>query len=97
KARKGMSPWNKGKRGIYSKGTLEKMSEAKMGHFVSEETKRKMREATIGEKNPFYGKHHTKEVKEKSRKINIGNSHALGHHWTEEAKKKKSKAEMGEG
>ncbi len=94
---KGRSPWNKGKKGIYSKETLEKMSEAKIGQFVSNETKRKMSEATTGEKNPFYGKHHTKEVKEKSRKINIGNSHALGCHWTEVAKKKKSEAEMGEG
>lgn len=38
------------------------------GHDVSEETKRKMSEAAskrVGEKNPYYGKHHSEESKKK--------------------------------
>ena len=42
KARKGSIPWNKGKKGIFSKETLEKLSKAHRGTKLSEETKRKM-------------------------------------------------------
>ena len=39
------------------------------GRTTSEKTKRKIIEAMRGKKNPFWGKHHTKETKEK---ISIG-------------------------
>ncbi len=52
-AKMGSTPWNKGKKGIYSEETLNKMSEAQKGKRV-------------GENNPFYGKHHTEETKNKN-------------------------------
>lgn len=39
--------------------------EGLLGHVASEETRRKMSECRLGEKNAFYGKHHTKESKKK--------------------------------
>ena len=42
------------------------------GHFVSEKTRKNLKEAGIGSKNSFYGKHHTKEWKQKQREINTG-------------------------
>ena len=47
-------------------GTLpQRKSEVHKDKKVSEETKRKMSEAHKGEKNWFYGKHHTEETKRK--------------------------------
>lgn len=60
-------PWNKGKRGIYSKETLKKMGE-----------KHKLR---TGEKNGFYGKHHTDEARKRISEANLGNTRFLGYHW----------------
>ena len=37
----------------------------RLGYKHSEKTRRKMSEARKGEDNPFYGKHHTEEAKEK--------------------------------
>lgn len=46
-----------------------------------------------GENNPFYGKHHTEESKEKNRKAHLGeNNPRYGKHLTEETKKKISDA-----
>ena len=39
--------------------------EGLLGHVASEETRRKMSECRLGEKNAFYGKHHTEESKKK--------------------------------
>jgi very-short-patch-repair endonuclease len=48
-----------------------KISKALKGHLVSQETRKKIKRTLkgkyVGKKNPFYGKHHTKEVREKSR------------------------------
>lgn len=59
------------------------------GMIVSEETKQKIRLATMGENNPFYGKHHTEETKEKLRLANTGK------HPSEEARKKMSEQRKG--
>lgn len=45
--------------------TKEKMSEAKIGHKHTDEWKKEMSERFSGDKNPFAGKHHTKETIEK--------------------------------
>lgn len=95
-------PWNKGKTNIYSEETKQrmresqlnkseetrqKMSKAKMGHLVSEETKRK-----IGKANSIKnkGKHHSIETKWR---ISEGNK---GKIVSEETKFKISKAQRGE-
>ncbi len=46
-----------------------------------------------GENNPFYGKHHTEEAKEKNRQAHLGeNNSCYGKHLSEETKKKISDA-----
>lgn len=44
-------PWNKGKKGVYSKETLYKMSQAAIGKIVSQETREKFRQNNLGEKS----------------------------------------------
>lgn len=61
-------------------------------HTASEATKEKLREKFSGEKNPFYGKHHTEETKQKLRETFLGKP---GHKHTEETKKKLSEDRMG--
>ncbi len=66
-------PWNKGKSGIYSDHTLEKMKKSQKGRPkppVTDETKEKLRgsnpkKARPGELNGMYGKTHSKNTKEK--------------------------------
>lgn len=56
-AMKGRIPWNKGKTGIYSKETIEKLRKANLGKQTSYETKKKLRDATINyhkSRNPNY-------------------------------------------
>ena len=50
---------------IRSEETLEKMRLANEGKTLSDETKAKISEASQGEKNHFYGRHHTEESKAK--------------------------------
>lgn len=52
-----------------------------------------MSENNIGEKNPFYNKHHTEEAKRKITKAGIGRS--KGKNRSEETKKKISNALIG--
>ncbi len=58
KARIGVEPWNKGKTNVFSKETLKKMSNAKLGKKLSDEVKKKMSEAMKGKhdgnKNPAW-------------------------------------------
>lgn len=58
-AHKGRLVWNKGKTGVYSKETLEKMSKIHKGK-------------QMGIDNPFYKKHHSKETKLKMSKAKKG-------------------------
>ena len=67
----GHIPWNKGKKGIYSIETLKKMRDSGQGKKVSEETKRKIKMATIGENNGMYGKTHSLETRKKMSDIRI--------------------------
>ena len=81
-ARKGKTPWNKGKTNIYTEETLLKMSELKKGKNLSEEHKRKISESMKGI--------HIK----KKKKIKISES-KKGTHFSEETKKKMSEARKG--
>lgn len=56
---------------------------------VSKETKEKMSNSKLGEKNSFYGKKHTEEAKEAIRQARLGS------HASEETKKKMSEARKG--
>ena len=58
RARMGKTPWNKGKKGIYSEESRRKMSEALKGRKHSEETRKKMSES-------LKGRHHSEETKRK--------------------------------
>ena len=44
---------------------LNKGNKYNLGKHASEETRKKISDSRIGEKNPFYGKHHTEESKQK--------------------------------
>lgn len=81
--------------GTHSEETKRKISAGNKGRTFSEESIQKMREAHkgqgIGEANPFYGRHHTKETKEAHSKFMQGNDYFKGKHHSEEFKKVKSK------
>lgn len=69
---KGKEPWNKGKIGVYSEKTREKISNALMGRNLLEETKIKISMANKGvKKSPFTEEH----------KNNISLSRIGGKHW----------------
>ena len=55
---------------VFKKG--HKINLGRKGIPVSEETRRKLSEAGKGEKNPFYGKSHSEESKEKMSKSSKG-------------------------
>jgi hypothetical protein len=58
--------------------TRDKISEFRKGRKDTQETRDKKREATIGEKNGFYGKTHTKESRDKMSKTRKGNPKFCG-------------------
>ena len=74
---KGHTPWNKGKKNCFSEETLQLMREVHKG-------------TSIGKSNPYYGRKHSKEVREK-----ISKSHE-GRVVTEEWKNNIRKAHLGE-
>lgn len=96
----------------HTEETCRKMSISKMGNpsnlgkHLSDETKRKIGLASIGNKYSVgntnrRGKHHTDETKEKLRLSHLGNKYALGNksclgkHPTAETRAKLSAAQMG--
>ena len=56
-------PWNKGKKGIYSQETRDRISKKLLGKSLSNSTKDKMSKAKKGRLSNFTGKHHTDEAK----------------------------------
>lgn len=75
-----------------SEETRRKISEKAKGREFSEERKQQYSEMFIGEKNPFYGKHHTDETKEKlsnatKEQFSTMGNPFLGKHHTDETKK----------
>ena len=66
---KGFGKWMTGKKA--SQETLDKLSKARLGHSVSDETKKKISDANSGEKNGMYKRGHSEESKEKIRQAAI--------------------------
>ena len=92
--KKGYTPHNKGKKGIFthSEKSKRKISEGKSGskHHMygkhqSEEWKKKMSKKMSGKKNPMYGK-----------RITGSKHHMHGKHHTEKAKRKMSLSSKGQ-
>ena len=71
---KGFTPWNKGKRGLYCSPNKGKTYEEIHGVDKANELRLKSRnkKALFGSNNPFWGRHHTKETKEKNAKAHRG-------------------------
>jgi hypothetical protein len=79
--KKGNIPWNKGR--PWSQEIKQKFRESRKGKGV-------------GRANPFYGKHHTEDVKRKISLANKGRISAFkGKHHTEESKRKLSASHKG--
>jgi hypothetical protein len=55
--------------------TFRKIGLSRKGCILSEDHKTKIKESTIGDKNPFYGKKHTEETKIKLREAKSGQNH----------------------
>lgn len=82
--------------GSHSEETKAKISAANKGKVVSEETRAKLRAIAQdmdkrGEKNTFWGHHHTEAVKRQHSLFMRGNQYNKGHHHTDEFKEWKSK------
>ena len=81
--------------GFQKGNTFGTVNKGKKRKSHSEEWKRKMSERFIGKNNPFFGKKHTEEVKEKIRLVNLGNKNVLGKHWKIKDTSKMSLAKKG--
>ena len=90
----------------HSEETKRKIGEANKialkGHYWSEEQKQLMSEKFSGEHNPFFGKHHSEETKQKisqSRKGKCAGEehHFYGKHHSEESLEKISQNRKGKG
>jgi len=98
-ARKKISEANKGRPSLmkgkhHSEEAKRKISEGNKGLRRSEETKKKMSMANMGNKG-FLGKHHSIETREKIRKAMIDNKTNVGRHHSAETKIKLSEALKG--
>ena len=82
----GMGNWG----GKHSEKMKARMRILNLGKKYSEETNKK--KGLPGEKNPFYGKHHTKESREKQSESHKGNKSWVGKKHTEESKLKISRS-----
>ena len=99
---KGYNLRSGGSHGEHSEETKQKLREASLSKTVSKETREKISKATKGENNPFYGKKHTEDTKEKIRLSHIGvmtgsqNPNFNGRCCTEEWRKKQSESHRGQ-
>ena len=96
--KRGKDSPNYGKRGKDSHMYGKRGKDSPMyGKHHTEETRKKISQATKGENNPMYGKTHTEEAKKKMSQATKGEKHPFyGKTHTEEAKKKMSQATKGE-
>lgn len=78
--------------GSHSEETKRKISEANKGKVVSEETREKLRarEKQTGDKNSFYGRHHSEKTKTEHAAFMMGNQYNKGNHHTDAFKEWKS-------
>lgn len=84
--------------GTHSEETKQKIALANKGKIVSEATRKKLSEINkgrCGDKNYFWGRHHTETVKKKHSEFMQGNQYNKGNHHSEVFKKAKS-AQMHE-
>lgn len=76
----------------HSEETRKQISNSKLGHNVSDETRNKISCSLKGYDSPMKGKHLSKEAKEKIREFNLGKQHSeetklklseslKGYHW----------------
>jgi len=66
-AKRGLTPWNKGKTGIYSEETLRKIGDASRRRKYTEETRRRMSEAHRGKKRLPFSEDHKRRISESKR------------------------------
>jgi hypothetical protein len=91
----GMSPWNKGKTGIFSKDLLCKFGSGNRGRKFSEEHKRKIGDGNRGKKTNL-GRKHSEETKKKMSNTHKGKPSPLkGTKFTDEHKENLSKSTKG--
>lgn len=83
------SAWNKGRTGVYTEEQLERMRKAHKGHYVSDETRKKLSVSHLGKVPGNKGMKYSKEVCERISAGKKGKSVP----WSEE-RKKKFKARM---
>ena len=62
---------------VWTEESKEKIRRAKTGVHLSEDHKQKISESTTGEKNPFFGRTHTEEAKQKIRDKKQGKPNLL--------------------
>lgn len=90
----------------HSEESRKKLSESCKGRVITKETRKKLSQANSGENNPFYGKHHSEETKQKIIKAHKGTHHSdeskrkigiahKGKFHSEESKRKMSEARRG--
>lgn len=69
------------------------------GFLISKETRKKLSDVKMGEKNHFFGKYHTQETKEKigekNKKMSGINHPNFGKHFTKETREKQSISHKG--
>lgn len=79
--------------GSHSEETRRRISEANKGRIVSEETRQKLsliNKGKTGDKNAFFGRHHTEAVRREHSAFMVGNQYNKGNHHTAEFKAWKS-------
>jgi hypothetical protein len=107
-APKGLTPWNKGKTGVYTEEHKRKLSIAQKGKKFSEETKRKLSDANKGQvpwnkgKTGVYTEETKKKMSDANKGKNLSEEHKKkiseslkGKKFSEETKKKMSDAMKG--